>query len=241
MEPELAEIAIRGDPAYAGLPPHDDRHAISEMNPATRNREMQDGNSFEELKASVIRCEICKDRFRSTETAHSPRPVFWCSPRARLLVSGQAPGIRVHRSGKPFSDPSGERLRSWMGIADDEFYDRERVAILPMAFCFPGYSETGSDLPPPKICAGTWRARVLDSLGSIETTLLVGGYAQAWHLGARHATVTASVSNWREFAPEFIPLPHPSWRNNAWIARNPWFEMELLPFLRKRVRTILDG
>ena len=154
-------------------------------------------------------------------------------------MDGQPPGLRVHDSGRPFSDPSGERLRAWMGVDDETFYDRTRIAILPMAFCFPGYDTKGSDLPPPPICAKTWRQTILDALGSARLTLLIGGYAQKWHLGIRTG-VTETVASWRDHAPHVFPLPHPSWRNTAWIRKNPWFETDLLPVLRSRVREVLN-
>ena len=184
-------------------------------------------------------CRICADRFAATATRHSPNPVTWFAPDARILVAGQAPGIKVHQSGKPFTDPSGDRLRDWMGVDEGTFYDRSRVAIVPMAFCFPGYDAKGSDLPPPKICAETWRADVLASLPDIRLTLLIGGYAQKWHLGTRSG-VTETVAAWRDHAPAVFPLPHPSWRNTAWLKKNPWFEAELLPVLRTRIAEVLS-
>ena len=187
---------------------------------------------------AIAACRLCADRFAATATAHDPRPVAWFRPGARVLVAGQAPGARVHLSGRPFTDPSGERLRDWMGLDEAGFYDRDRVAILPMAFCFPGYDARGADLPPPPICARTWRARALAAIGPVPLTLLVGGAAQAWHLGDR-ASVTARVAAWRDHAPAIFPLPHPSWRNTAWLKRNPWFAAELLPVLRARVREVL--
>ena len=186
------------------------------------------------LAQDLASCRLCADRFAATHTGHAPRPVVWFRPDARILIAGQAPGARVHASGQPFTDPSGDRLRDWMGVDEATFYDRDRVAILPMAFCFPGYDAKGSDLPPPKICAKTWRAPLLEALGEVRLTLLVGGYAQAWHLGGKE-TVTARVASWRDHAPGVFPLPHPSWRNTAWLKRNPWFEEELLPILRARV------
>jgi uracil-DNA glycosylase len=194
--------------------------------------------SFDHLTQEITRCRLCSDRFAATQTAHSPRPVLWAGSGARLLIAGQAPGMRVHRSGKPFTDPSGNRLRQWMGVDEHVFYDREWVAIVPMAFCFPGYDAKGTDLPPPPICARTWRGRVLEMLPKIELTLLIGGYAHGWHLPGK-ATVTARVAAWRDHAPRVIPLPHPSWRNTAWMKRNPWFEAELLPALRARVLEVL--
>ena len=191
------------------------------------------------LKRDLTACTICKNRFASTHTAHAPRPVIWFDKSARLLIAGQAPGARVHESGKPFTDPSGDRLRDWIGIDGATFYDQSRVAILPMAFCFPGYTENGSDLPPPPICAKTWRAKILEQLPNIHLTLLIGGYAQKYHLGKTASTVTDTVTNWRDHAPAIIPLPHPSWRNTAWVKRNPWFEAELLPSLKSRVKEAL--
>lgn len=154
-----------------------------------------------------------------------------------MLIVGQAPGLRVHESGRPFSDRSGDRLRDWMGVDEATFYDRSRVAIVPMAFCFPGYDAKGADLPPPALCATTWRARVMAQLQP-ELTLLLGGYAIRWHLGVRN--VTQAVKGWRDYAPDVFPLPHPSWRNTGWLRRNPWFEADLLPSLRKAVATVLS-
>lgn len=191
------------------------------------------------LLDEIRACDLCADRFAATATAHTPRPVAWFRPRARILIVGQAPGARVHESGRPFTDPSGERLRDWMGVDDATFYDRDRIAILPMAFCFPGYDAKGSDLPPPPICAHTWRQKALESLSNVRLTLLVGGYAQKWHL--RHkAGVTETVAGWRDHAPARYPLPHPSWRNTAWLKKHPWFEVDLLPDLRTRIKEVLE-
>ncbi len=195
--------------------------------------------SFDTLQSDILACRLCADRFAATETAHAPRPVLWARPGARLLIAGQAPGMRVHHSGKPFTDPSGDRLRDWMGVDEDTFYDKSRIAILPMAFCFPGYNARGADLPPPPTCARTWRARLLGQVPDVQLTLLVGGHAQAWHLGDK-ATVTDRVAAWRDHAPRVLPLPHPSWRNTGWIKRNPWFDAELLPVLRTRVQDVLE-
>ena len=191
------------------------------------------------LRRDISACRLCAERFAATRTAHEPRPVTWFGSGARILVAGQAPGLRVHQSGKPFTDPSGDRLRDWMGVDEATFYDTSRIAILPMAFCFPGYNAAGSDLPPPKICASTWRARILDTLGAAQLTLLIGGYAQAWHLPDAPKGVTATVQRWRDHLPQALPLPHPSWRNTGWLRRNPWFETELLPVLRARVSEAL--
>ena len=154
------------------------------------------------------------------------------------MLAGQAPGARVHESGQPFTDRSGDRLREWLGVSEDQFYDPKRFAIFPMAFCFPGYDAAGADLPPPKRCAATWRPRLTATIGPFPLTLLVGGYAQRYYLGGRKS-VTQTVADWRSAAPELFPLPHPSWRNTGWLKNNPWFEAELLPALRKRIAEIL--
>jgi uracil-DNA glycosylase len=165
--------------------------------------------------------------------------VVWFGSEARLLIAGQAPGARVHASGQPFTDPSGDRLRDWTGLSEDAFYDRTRVAIVPMAFCFPGYDVRGSDLPPPPLCAQTWRAQVMAALPRLRLQLLVGGAAIRWHLGLRD--VTAAVADWRSHAAGGIfPLPHPSWRNTGWLKRHPWFGTELLPELRRAVAAVME-
>lgn len=192
------------------------------------------------LQQEIEACTLCAARFAATATAHRPRPVVWFRPGARLLIAGQAPGARVHASGRPFDDASGVRLRDWMGIRAEDFYDRSRVAIVPMAFCFPGYDAKGADLPPPKICATTWRRRVLESLPDIRLTLLVGGAAMRWHLGA--GPVAARVAAWRDqMGGGIFTLPHPSWRNTGWLKRNPWFEAELVPELRAAVTRVLGA
>ena len=197
-------------------------------------------NSPRSLIREIRACRLCAPEFAATATAHDPRPVVWIRPLARVLVAGQAPGARVHESGKPFTDPSGDRLRDWLGIDEGQFYDRNKVAIVPMAFCFPGYDSRGSDLPPPRRCAKTWHGRLLGQLGDVRLTVLVGGHAQRWHLGTQLG-VTETVRSWRDHAPTVFPLPHPSWRNTGWLKKNPWFETELLPVLRDRVREVLDG
>lgn len=185
----------------------------------------------------ISACRLCADRFAATATAHVPRPVAWFQPGARVLVVGQAPGMQVQKIGRPFADRSGQRLREWMGVDETAFYDPARIAIIPMAFCFPGYDAKGNDLPPPTLCAQTWRDRVLTQL-SPRLTLLIGGHAQRWHLGTNN--VTRTVAGWRDHAPGIFPLPHPSWRNTAWLRRNPWFSDELLPALRLRLRQVLE-
>jgi uracil-DNA glycosylase len=193
----------------------------------------------QDLASRIRACRICAARFAATATEHEPRPVVWFRPGARLLIAGQAPGARVHASGRPFTDPSGDRLRDWLGIGEDTFYDLSRVAVVPMAFCFPGYDAKGSDLPPPPVCARTWHGQVMEELGSLQTIVLVGGHAHRWHLGAK-TNVTDTVAGWRAHAPRIFPLPHPSWRNTAWLKKNPWFEAELVPVLRARVAEVLE-
>lgn len=196
---------------------------------------------FDGLVSEIHACRICTARFAATATAHTPKPVPWLSSTASILLAGQAPGARVHASGIPFDDPSGDRLRDWLGVDRDAFYDLNKFAVLPMAFCFPGYDAKGSDLPPPAICAKTWRSRTLEAMPNIRLTLLIGGYAQRWHLGKPHRSVTETVQTWRDQPHALLPLPHPSWRNQGWIRRNPWFETELLPELRHRVSIALTG
>ncbi|MCL6283412.1 uracil-DNA glycosylase family protein [Ruegeria sp. 2012CJ41-6] len=190
------------------------------------------------LSAEIRACRLCADRFAATHTAHEPRPVVWFRPGARVLIAGQAPGARVHASGRPFTDPSGDRLRDWLGLDEVQFYDRDRVAIVPMAFCFPGYDARKADLPPPPICGETWHHRVMDALGDVPLTVLVGGHAHKYHLGVRTG-VTETVAAWRDRAPSVFTLPHPSWRNTAWLRKNPWFEGDLLPVLRQRVQDVI--
>jgi len=195
---------------------------------------------LDRLTADIRSCRICVESPLKAPLPHEPRPVLRVSRKARLCIVGQAPGTRVHASGTPFTDPSGDRLRDRMGVTSEEFYDVSRLAIVPMGFCFPGLDAKGGDLPPRRECAEAWREQLFGLLPQIELTLLVGQYAQAWHLGAaRKESLTATVAAWREYGPRFIPLPHPSWRNNAWIRKNPWFEAELLPVLRREVRRLM--
>lgn len=192
------------------------------------------------LKARIARCRLCADRFAATATGHAPRPVLRAEPSARILIASQAPGARAHASGVPFDDPSGDRLRQWMGIGRDTFYDASRIAIVPMGFCFPGYDGRGADLPPPAVCAETWRAPMLALLQSVELTLLIGQHAQRWHLGSRRErTLTETVRAWRAYKPRTLVLPHPSWRNSAWLKRNAWFEEEVVPWLQDAVRRLV--
>lgn len=183
-------------------------------------------------------CDLCAARFAATATAHKPRPIVWFRRNARIAIIGQAPGARVHLSGRPFTDPSGDRLRDWLGIDEATFYDLDRIAVVPMAFCFPGYNAAMADLPPPPICAKTWQQKVMDTLPKVTLTILVGSYAHRWHLG-RKTSVTETVSNWQSHAPHSFPLPHPSWRNSGWLKKNPWFATDLLPVLRAEVQKVL--
>ena len=200
---------------------------------------MTDAPAFD-LPDRIAACELCRDRFAATATRHRPNPVVWMRPGTPIVVAGQAPGIRVHEAGKPFFDRSGDRLRDWMGIGPERFYDRALVTSLPMAFCFPGYDARGSDLPPPPLCARTWRQPAVDWLGEAPLILLIGGYAQRWHLGRGTGNVTQTVAGWRDHAPRIFPLPHPSWRNTAWLKKNPWFARDLVPALRARVQEVLN-
>jgi uracil-DNA glycosylase len=204
-------------------------------------------STLDRLVSQIRACRQCVEAPDGAPLPHAPRPVLRVSAHARLAVVGQAPGTRVHASGIPFSDPSGERLRDWMGVTAEEFYDERRVAIIPMGFCYPGQDAAGADLPPRRECAAAWRERLLKELPQIELMLLIGGYAQRWHLEGRSgASVTATVTDWRavlseDRRPRYLPLPHPSWRNNAWLRAHPWFDAELVPTLREEVRRLLDA
>ncbi len=206
-----------------------------------RTPRRQPTTELDRLVRAIRACRICRDAPWRTRLPHEPRPVLRVSASATVCVVGQAPGVRVHASGIPFSDPSGERLRAWMGVDAATFYDADRIAIVPVGFCFPGQDRHGGDLPPRRECADTWRAPLFAALPQIELVLAVGSYAHAWHLGRlARRTLTETVAAWREiFAasgkPAVLPLPHPSWRNNAWLKKNPWFEAELVPTLRTEI------
>ena len=188
-----------------------------------------------QLVADIRGCRVCADRMEP-----EPRPVVRLDPNARILVIGQAPGVRVHAVGAPFVDASGDRLRAWMGIGEEVFYDPERIASAPAGFCFPGLTSAGADRPPRRECAPLWQARVRDILPRLRLTLLVGGHAHRLRLGtAASRGVTETVRDYASVLPEAFPLPHPSWRNTGWINANPWFERELLPDLRARVADAL--
>ena len=190
---------------------------------------------FERLLEEIRACRICAGKL-----AHEPRPVLRARATARLCIASQAPGTRVHASGMPFTDPSGDRLRDWLGLDKETFYDQARVAIVPMGFCFPGLDDDGGDLPPRKECAPHWRERVFAGLPELKLTLLVGSYAQAYYLGGRRAaSMTENVRRFADYLPEFFVLPHPSWRTLGWARRNPWFARRVLPALRRRIRAVL--
>ena len=189
--------------------------------------------------------KVLKDARACTVCAHElplgPRPVLRASAAARLLIVGQAPGTKVHESGVPWNDRSGDRLREWLGVDKDAFYDETRIAIIPMGFCYPGRDSKGGDLPPRRECAPTWHPRLLPLLPMVGLTLLVGSYAQAFYLKDRRKnSLTETVAAWREYLPDFIPLPHPSWRNTAWLKKHSWFERELVSVLRRRTRDSLS-
>jgi len=202
-------------------------------------------DSLEALLREIRACRLCRETPHATPLPHEPRPVVVASRMARILIAGQAPGARVHASGLPFDDRSGDRLRDWLGVDPSQFYDPAKFAIVPMGFCFPGYDEHGSDLPPRRECAPAWRSRLMAQMPQIELVLTIGQYAQAWHLkNGRRKSVSETVRDWRAILdepgrPRVLPLPHPSWRNSGWIKRNPWFESELLPALKEEVRALL--
>jgi len=187
----------------------------------------------ESLLRQVENCTICEKYL-----PHGVRPVFQIHPNARVLIAGQAPGRKVHESGVPFDDPSGNRLRDWMGIPKDVFYDPRLIAILPMGFCYPGTGKSG-DLPPRPECEPAWRRQLLDLLPNLEMTLVLGKYAQDYHFGKSTASLTELVKSWKSYWPKIVPLPHPSPRNNIWLKNNPWFEKELIPPLRATITKLL--
>ena len=189
---------------------------------------------LEETLEAARACQLC-----AAALPHEPRPVVVADQRARILIIGQAPGRRVHESGIPWNDPSGDRLRTWLDVDRDTFYDPTKFAIVPMGFCFPG-TGSGGDLPPRPECAPTWHEPILAELPDVQLTLLLSQYALKYYLKERASkTVTETVTRWREFAPVFLPLPHPSPRNQRWLRNNPWFETEVVPELKKRVHAIL--
>ena len=191
--------------------------------------------SLDILLGEIRGCRAC-----AGELPHEPRPVVRVSPETRLLICSQAPGRRVHESGLPFDDPSGDRLRGWLGVDRETFYGDARIGVAGMAFCFPGTDPKGGDYPPPPRCAELWQDRLRGQLGKVELTLLVGSHAIDWTIGrSACGSMTQAVADWRAHLPAAIPLPHPSWRNTSWLKRNPWFEAEVVPHLRGRVAEIL--
>jgi uracil-DNA glycosylase len=200
---------------------------------------------LDNVLAAIRACRHCVEAPQGKPLPHEPRPVLRASRTARLAVCSQAPGTKVHLSGTPFTDRSGDRLRDWMGVTAQEFYDEAHVAIVPMGFCFPGQDAKGADLPPRRECAKLWHSKLFTALPQLELVLAVGSYAQEWHLGEAAGTnLQETMLGWREHLkrkqrPRVLPLPHPSWRNNAWLRDNPWFEKELLPVIRREVRRLL--
>jgi uracil-DNA glycosylase len=210
---------------------------------------MTEESELQALRSEIAACRLCRDapaKGEADRLPHGPRPVATLSSTARILIAGQAPGLRVHESGLPFNDASGDRLRQWLNVDRDSFYNPDHFAMLPMGFCFPGYDAAGSDLPPRRECAPLWRQRAMDAMPQIELILTIGQYAQAWHLRAeRMASMTETVAEWRRYlltnrSPAILPLPHPSWRNSGWLKRHPWFEAELLPVLQERVKILVS-
>ena len=202
--------------------------------------------TLDQLTQRVRACRICVEQPVGRPLPHEPRPVLLPSSTAKILIASQAPGTKVHLSGMPFTDASGDRLRDWLGVTSEEFYDTKNFAIVPMGFCFPGQDAKGGDLPPRRECASAWRSPLMERMPQIELVLTIGIYAQAWHMGAvRKTSLTETVRAWRSIVsassrPSVLPLPHPSWRNTGWLKRNPWFETDLLPFLKSEVRSRLS-
>lgn len=204
------------------------------------------GDELATLTTRVRACQICVEAPLGRPLPHEPRPVLVPSPTARILIASQAPGTRVHLSGVPFTDASGDRLRSWLGVSSAEFYDLSRFAIVPMGFCFPGQDAKGGDLPPRRECAPAWRGQLMERMPQLDLILTIGLYAQKWHMGSlRQGSLTDTVKDWRgiwevQSSVKVLPLPHPSWRNTGWLKRNAWFETELLPFLQAEIRRRLE-
>ena len=197
-------------------------------------RRLREPQSLAALVGEIRACRVCADKL-----PHDPAPVIWVHEQARILIAGQAPGRRVHESGIPWNDPSGDRLRAWMQLDREAFYDRRNIAVAAMGFCYPG-TVNGADLPPRPECAPLWRPLLLTLMKNLRLTLIVGAYAQKFHLGEKaKPTLGETVRAWGEYPDNVVVLPHPSWRNTGWLNRNPWFEKELLPVLRRRVKAAL--
>jgi len=191
-------------------------------------------NRLTSLAAEIKQCSLCQQHLPL-----GPRPILQVSRDAKILIAGQAPGIKVHQSGIPFDDASGNRLRQWMDISKEAFYDANKIAILPMGFCYPGTGKSG-DLPPRPECALAWRKQLLSAMIDIKLILVIGTYAQNWHMKeTKQKNLTETVKNWQDYGPQLLPLPHPSPRNNIWLSKNPWFEQDLLPKLKSRVKSLL--
>ncbi len=191
--------------------------------------------AIDDLLTSVTQCRLCE-----THLPHGARPLVQLAPSAKILIAGQAPGSRAHESGIPFHDPSGDRLREWLGVSPAVFYDPNQIALLPMGFCYPGRGKSG-DLPPRSECEPAWRTELLAQLPHLKMILVLGQYAQRYHFGATGSTLTDRVKSWQTWWPDKVPLPHPSPRNNAWLSKNPWFERNLLPALKQQIATVLTG
>ena len=190
--------------------------------------------SLNDLLVDIRACRACEATLPC-----GPRPIVAAHQDAPILIIGQAPGQRVHESGVPWDDPSGDRLRDWMGVQPSDFYDEAKIALVPMGFCYPGTGKSG-DLPPRRECAELWHERLLAELTRVRLTLVIGNYAQKYRLGGqRRSTLTKTVQAWKEYRPVCLPLPHPSPRNNIWLKKNPWFATEVLPYLRRRVKRLL--
>jgi len=204
-------------------------------------------SDLDRLLKNIRACKLCADKPTGAPLPHEPRPVIQAARSARLCICGQAPGTRVHQTGIPFNDPSGDRLRDWMGIDREAFYDADRLAIVPMGFCFPGQDARGGDLPPRRECRAAWHDGVFDALPNLELILVIGQYAKAYHLpDLKKASLTETVRTGSDILnssrrPRVLPLPHPSWRNNTWLKRNPWFESDILPILRSEVAALMQS
>lgn len=208
---------------------------------------LQHDQALVQLNKQISACRICRDNPapKTLPLPHEPNPVVRLSSRARVCIAGQAPGIRVHESSLPFNDPSGDRLRMWMGLDRDQFYDVSKVAIVPMGFCFPGWDSKGGDLPPRKECRATWHEKIFSQMPQLELILVIGQYAQSYHMkDLRKKNLTETVRHAAEIwknsqKPRLLALPHPSWRNSGWLKRNPWFEKEILPLLRGEIDRLI--
>jgi uracil-DNA glycosylase len=192
--------------------------------------------NFSELLAEVRACSVCAEHLPL-----GPRPIVKMAASSKVLIIGQAPGTKVHESGVPWDDRSGDRLREWLNLPKETFYDEGQIGIMPMGFCYPGVDKTGGDKPPRPECAPLWHEALLARLPNVELTLLIGAYAQKRYLGKRQEkSMTATVANWQSYRPDFILLPHPSWRNTFWLKKNPWFESDLLPVLRQKIGELVN-